>query len=105
MKIWLDDIRLPPKGWIHFKTIESLIPFVDENLEIIEKISLDHDLGLNIGTGYDFLNWLEQKVFVENIKKLPKIKIHSMNPVGKANMERVLQSLQNLIIKTSDDCL
>ena len=54
----------------------------------IELIDIDHDAGeyANLGGDYiNLLNWLE-----ETGRNYP-IRIHSMNPVGVANMRRIIQ--------------
>lgn len=89
MKIYLDDERTPPEGWILVKTVPILINIIQTQKDITH-ISLDHDLGKNELTGYDFMKWLEIQVFDGNIKKIPEITFHSANPVGKKNMEFAL---------------
>jgi hypothetical protein len=91
MKVYLDDERTAPDGWILVKKVEDVIYLYDN----ITDLSLDHDLGEGNKTGYDFLCWLEEKLFCfpGTISKLPNITIHSQNPVGRQNMQRVLQSI------------
>ena len=64
MKVWLDDKRTAPAGWVHVRTPEGAIELLRGGA--VEEISLDHDLGLDVGgreqTGYDVLLWLEGKV-------------------------------------------
>lgn len=38
--------------------------------------------------------WLEQKVYEDEVNHLPKLKIHSDNPVGRQNMELAIRSIQ-----------
>ena len=62
------------------------IPF--EKLDKIEVIDIDHDAGEYALYGGDYiklLDWLE-----ETGRNYP-IHIHSMNPVGVANMRRIIQ--------------
>ena len=96
-KIWLDDVRKAPSGWIHIKTVEDLIPFFEKNYNKIKEMSLDHDLGENIMSGYDFITWLEEKVFAGKYKTIPNIKIHSANPVGRKKMTQGLDSINRKI--------
>jgi hypothetical protein len=54
----------------------------------IDLIDIDHDAGQFAGAGGDYiklLDWLE-----ETGRNYP-IRIHSMNPVGVANMRRIIQ--------------
>ena len=91
IKIWVDDIREIPEGYIGTKS-------VDETIMLIEKIEseggkiglldLDHDLGDYAQFGGDAIKILDY--LVEHEKFYP-IKIHTANPVGRANMERVIR--------------
>lgn len=60
----------------------------------IDEISLDHDSGIYHYRGGDyieFLNWLEKKN-IECGWTVPTIFfLHSMNPVGVANMRRIIE--------------
>jgi hypothetical protein len=61
-------------------------------------LSLDHDLGEDIPTGYDLLNWLERDI-VADMEFRPQIsfRIHSANPVGRENMARVINELRKYL--------
>ena len=96
-KVWLDDVRKAPAGWVHFKEIKSLINYYKKNYKKITEISLDHDLGDNVPPGYDFLLWLEEMVYTGKYKKVPIIKVHSANPVGRKRMEQSIQSIYKRI--------
>lgn len=93
MKIWLDDERKEPEGWLRAKTAWEMISLL--NIHSVEEISLDHDLGddKNFGTGLDVLKWIEEAVHTSNFTA-PKIKIHSMNPVGRKNMLDCLSAIE-----------
>jgi len=105
MKIWVDHVRPAPKGygctWLttvnqvkeHIMKCEE----VDKQMRAsgvylhnvqIELIDLDHDAGSCAADGGDYikiLNWLE-----ETGRNYP-IRIHSANPVGVANMRRIIK--------------
>ena len=93
-KVWLDDERPSPKGWIHFKTVPELIKFYEKNYSKITELSLDHDLGEGTPEGYEFLKWLEEKMFHKKFDTLPKIKVHSANPVGRKRMEQTIKAIE-----------
>lgn len=91
MKIWVDDIRPEPKGYIHFYTVNQTIKAI-QNYErygiSIEVIDLDHDAGeYNFGGGdyIKILDWLEATG-----RNYP-IHIHSLNPVGVQNMKAIIK--------------
>lgn len=90
MNVWLDDERPMPFGYdIHVKTAQAAIKLLSNGN--VELISLDHDLGLNSGTGYDVAKWIEQSAFEGKLPKL-QVKVHSQNPVGKTNINLALQN-------------
>lgn len=96
MKLWIDDVRPAPDGYIWVKSVneaKSEIIGVDisnfNNItNYIELIDIDHDAGDYASDGGDYiklLDWLE-----ETGRNYP-IHIHSMNPVGVENMRRIIQ--------------
>lgn len=107
MKLWVDDVRPAPEGyvWCHsvFRAIKEIEIFETKKEELldewdfppqeiwdmtIEVIDIDHDAGDYYQYGGDYielLNWLE-----ETGRNYP-IRIHSMNPVGVANMRAIIQ--------------
>lgn len=104
MKLWIDDIRPAPEGYVWCKSVnqakESITlrerlqglswPFEtgDENIQPFELIDIDHDAGEYAQYGGDYiklLNWFEET------GRNYRIHIHSMNPVGVENMRRIIQ--------------
>lgn len=89
MRIWLDDKRPAPHGWIHVRWPQEVIALIKNH--DVEEISLDHDLGDDeTGTGYDVLKWMEEAIhnMQLSITKVPRIRIHTANPVGRQRMEQ-----------------
>lgn len=94
MKIFLDDIRQPPSGWVHVYWPDEMINLLKTGF--VEEISLDHDLGDdNKGTGYDVLVWIENAVVMEGFNP-PKIKIHSANVSARRKMELAITNINKL---------
>lgn len=99
MRVWLDDVRAAPDGWVHVKTPEEAIDLLRSGQ--VEEISLDHDLGLatpeSERTGYDVVAWLEEAVATGGWKHaVPEIHVHSANPVGWQRMEQAIKSIRRL---------
>ncbi len=90
MKIWLDDCRPCPNGFIHCKTVEECINLLKTNEVCF--ISFDHDLGTDL-TGYDLAKWIEEQAFNKTLNKLDW-KIHSANPTGAENIARAMTSAE-----------
>ena len=106
MKLWIDDVRPAPEGYVWCKSVneaEARIEAVDwtnffnhipdaptpdyKDIEI-ELIDIDHDARDFACDGGDYiklLDWLE-----ETGRNYP-IRIHSQNPVGVQNMRRIIE--------------
>ena len=99
MKIWVDDMRPAPEGYVWCITTNEVKHVITqtmslrhihnvENLPHIELLDLDHDAGKMARWGGDYiqiLTWLEDKGWA-----IP-IKLHTMNPVGRENMRAIIQ--------------
>ena len=101
MKIWVDDVRPAPEGYVWCQTVNEVkhvitnimsLRFIQhlENLPTIELLDLDHDAGDLARWGGDYikiLDWLEKQKYPQDIP----IRFHSMNPVGVQNMRAIIQ--------------
>ncbi len=102
IKLWIDDVRPAPPGHVWCQSVNEakrVIPVIEYAFETvhfkknnaalaIQLIDIDHDAGDYVSDGGDYiklLDWLE-----ETGRSYP-IRIHSMNPVGVANMRRIIQ--------------
>lgn len=117
-KLFLDDVRVPLDCLIYVSNPEDykkndfdIVRCYDEFVEYIEKnglpdlISFDHDLAdehYNPSnwnsyqsyvekTGYDAAKWLVEYCLDKNLD-IPQILIHSMNPVGRKNIESIFRN-------------
>lgn len=75
-KLYLDDIRPCPDGYILVRNYEDCITLLENG--IFEEVSLDYFLEYGTKTGYDVLVWL--KNHKDHLPK--KIRIHSTYPAG-----------------------
>lgn len=81
MKIWVDDIRTPPDDtWKWCKTSSEAIAtlvycYVGDN--VVELMSLDHDLG-GVDTTRSVVLWC-----CENDFWPLEVRVHTANPVGR----------------------
>lgn len=102
-KIWLDDERPAPEGWIRCRWPEEVIELLkaggpggdDETV-----LSLDHDLGESgamARTGYDVLLWIEQRVAESDVWTPPGlIQIHSQNMPARKRMLAAVSQIRHL---------
>lgn len=101
MKLWIDDCRPAPEGYIHAHSVErakeliqiaeildSMVLHLDNSNWQIEVIDIDHDAGEYVNNGGDYIKPLDW--FEEADRNYP-IHIHSQNPVGVENMRRIIQ--------------
>lgn len=100
MKIFLDDERIGVEGWITVRPSE-FPSFYNENCELIEKISFDHDLGCDehgkeYPSGYDFFREIEHQYYIGDIIP-PYMYVHSANPSGSRNLVLGIESLNRRV--------
>lgn len=86
MKVYLDDVRTEPQGWVRAYTAPQAITLLETGN--VTEISLDHDLGDDpeAGEGYDVVLWLEKRAHFDPNFNMPKVTVHSANPVAHARM-------------------
>ena len=100
MKVFLDDVRPTPTGWIHAFWPDEVI----EHLKMghVTDVSLDHDLGDDArGTGYDVILWIEEAVALQGFVP-PRIVVHSANSAARQRMEAGICSIERLT-RTPDE--
>ena len=94
MRIYLDDERPTPSGWIGCRWPEEVIDFLQTGG--VTHVRLDHDLGDDArGTGYDVVLWIEEMVATTDFLP-PEIIVHSANVSARAKMESGIRSITSL---------
>ena len=101
MKIWIDDIRPAPEGYVWCKSTNEAKNVItcamqmlrienSANIPVIELIDIAHDAGDQARWGGDYIqvmHWLEKQCY-----NYPFVyRIHSMNPVGAQNMRWIIE--------------
>lgn len=103
MKIYVDDMRIAPVGWVRFTSAENLIEALPTLPTPIEDVSFDHDLGepTTHKSGYDLVKYLvnEEPNFFDTVNT---VAVHSSNTVGRKNMLTYLTNAQTHGIINSD---
>lgn len=92
LKIWVDDVRPAPEGYIWLKSVNEVKKYLADphilcNYEI-KLIDLDHDAGDYARDGGDYIKILD---YLEMVGYNGDLRIHSMNPVGVQNMRNIIQ--------------
>lgn len=103
MKLYVDDMRQPPDGWIICRSVRLAKGLL--TMGYVNELSLDHDMGDGKPTGYDLLCWIEDETANKEDFWPPALHVHSANPVGCARMQqaiaRILMLLRNRAISVN----
>jgi len=100
-KVYLDDVRDTPKGWIRAYCPQEIIAHLETGW--VSHLSLDHDLGdggcpecgLKSGYfhGYTVLTWLEEQVVTRGFAPPKHIAVHSDNASAREKMLRAIAAI------------
>jgi hypothetical protein len=90
VRLWLDDLRKPPKGWKWVKNFDQAVKWLATNR--VEQISFDHDLGAG-KSGYDVACWIEAGASRDWIGAV-RWSVHSANTVGRERIKAAMRSAE-----------
>lgn len=97
MKVYLDDARPTPDGWVRCYWPIDVIQLLKSGR--VTHLSLDHDLGDDArGTGYDVLTWIEEQVATTDFDP-PITTVHSSNPAARKRMEAAVESITRMLFR------
>ena len=92
LKIWVDDVRPAPEGYVWLKSVNEVKKYLADPHILcsyeISLIDLDHDAGDYAKDGGDYVRILD---YLEMVGYNGDLRIHSMNPVGVQNMRNIIQ--------------
>jgi len=88
MKLWVDDLRVAPAGWVWVKTIGAAIRHLKTGT--VTDLALDHDLG-GRREGRRVAQWVERKAAAGLIKPLAW-RVLSDNGPGRAEIVAALSN-------------
>jgi hypothetical protein len=94
IKIWVDDIRAVPEGWIGVKTNDECLRLIFKYKDTEEiLVSLDHDSGIEDDKDYiAILAQLDYYSRGEGINfDMVSFHFHTDNPIGRQNMRTIVQ--------------
>lgn len=97
IKLWIDDIREAPNGYIWLKSVNEAKKFILDHVDSygnlhIDEFNMDHDAGDFYLQGGDYskiLDYLEGCQRLRHWTICATFKFHSMNPVGVQNMKTI----------------
>ena len=91
MRVFLDDERATPVGWVRAYWPSEVVALLEQGN--VAELSLDHDLGNDErGTGYDVVLWIEEAVIRRGFIP-PKISVHSANSSAREKMLAGVESI------------
>ena len=116
MYLFLDDERSPAhvtwsalprlRGddeWVIVRNYDEFVKAIESYYESTHElpkfISFDHDLGTKL-SGADCALWYVNFCFHNNIKP-PHFAVHSMNPIGKLNIQCIIESFIRMYDKVN----
>ena len=95
IKLWVDDVRPTPEGYMGFMTTNAALRFIYHNYMDIDEISLDHDAGDYVKEGGDYINILKEMERFSRTRGFDfshiKFQLHSANIIGVQNMRYILE--------------
>ena len=98
MKIWLDDVRPAPEGWVWVTDVYALLTLIGtEGLPNIETISFDNDLGTGRLEGHEALSIIEETVMEQGVTKVPDLRPHTANPVARQRMKVIIRRIYEYV--------
>lgn len=95
IKIYLDDIREAPLGWVVVRNSFDFKKLVLKTPEDIDKISFDNDLGERI-EGWELANWLRDEIKAGTVKRPRSMSAHSWNPVARDKINATIREIYAL---------
>ena len=102
MKLYLDDVRSAPPGWVRCLTAQEVIAWLKisgrgDISSPITHVSLDHDLGKIEETGYEVIKFIQESLVNGSwMGSIPTLTCHSDNPVGREHIELGIRSIHRL---------
>ena len=93
MNLYLDDLRSTPENFKRVYDYDEFVNFINKN-GVPEFISFDHDLGEG-KTGFDCAKFLVEFCLDNGVSDI-NFQVHSQNPVGKENIEKLLANFNRL---------
>lgn len=101
MKLYIDDIRPAPEGWIQARTVTDAIKTIARFGRDITDISLDHDISMAVSVGGEYRPFPSPETFqavayymIEYYRSpnpKPNVVIHTANPVGGKELGLLLE--------------
>lgn len=103
MKLFVDDIRPAPEGWMQARTVTEAIRTIARFGREMSHISLDHDISLPVSVNGEYRPFPSPETFQAvayymvayyrdlDVSIKPQVTIHTANPVGGRELALLLE--------------
>lgn len=95
MKVYLDDSRPTPEGWVRAYRPSEVIELLERHN--VEVVSLAHDLGGD-GTGYDVIRWIKGAISTPGFHP-PVLVVHSGRSSAVRRMQRDIDAIGQFVTR------
>lgn len=94
MKVFLDDVRDTPEGWVRTFTVEQTMELLKTRQVVA--LSLDNDLGEGLKEGYCVIDLLEEMIYNDPTFPIPQMTVHSSNASRMEYMQRAFRNIERI---------
>lgn len=96
MKLWIDDKRPAPEGWIHINpTIHSDLVLFFIQAPLADAISFDNDFGIEGVEGKHLANYIELLAHRGQLTKPVRLTVHSDNGPAIQQISQTIEAIYN----------
>lgn len=95
IKIWLDDERAAPEGFLHARTVDECISLMQQHRGNIYSISFDWWLGsATEPTGDQALAWLRNAILNEGFPMPTRLRSHTSDRARRFEMYEIIKEMK-----------
>ena len=95
MKLYLDDIREAPEGWVRTHTCQETIDILGSNE--VDEVDLDFHLDGDIFNGHDVILWIKEQVKINFKYRCPYIYVHTADMSARKSMIDTIEEIKEII--------
>lgn len=96
MKLFLDDVRPCPDGWILARNEREFKEAFNCG-QYVKEVSFDNDLGAAEKEGWELINWLRDNIYSGVVLAPKRMYVHSMNPVARQRIQATINDIRSFV--------
>lgn len=89
MKLFVDDVRDAPEGWVVARTVTDAIRILAT--QGVKEVSLDHDIAFQERHGFDLETFEGVAWYIAAMKEPPEVTIHTGNAPAAYRMRDIIE--------------